>query len=161
MRNASPTDRYVALDYRTKSAAARTRTGPRGRSDKSGGNSRQDRQDRQGEKFEFRPLAIFASWREIFLLLLIRSVVRIAAHVLVPVHERAGRAVLPRPDVQCVERRQSEAIRRVEKVEDLTVQLGRLRVRLVPGRSIDDVVGAGELWAPLGRLVQDDFRLIA
>src|SRR3954454_7106798 len=76
--------------------------------------------------------------------LLIRSVVRVAAHVLVPVHERAGRAVLPRPDVQRVERRQAEAVRRAEVMEDLAVELGRLLVRLVPGRRVDQVVGAGE-----------------
>src|ERR1044072_3593664 len=93
--------------------------------------------------------------------LLIRSIVRVAAHVLVPIHERAGRALLPRPDVQRVERRQSEAVRCAEVMEDLAVELRCLLVRLVPGRRVDQVVGAGEFRTPGGRLVQDDFRLVA
>src|SRR5262249_59349233 len=64
--------------------------------------------------------------------LLVRTVETVARHVRVPVRERAQRIVLPRPHVQRVERRQPEAVWRVEEVKELSIQLGRMRVILVP-----------------------------
>jgi hypothetical protein len=49
----------------------------------------------------------------------------LAGNVWVPVHERAIRIVLPRPDMQRVERWESEAIGGVEQMKGLTHELGR------------------------------------
>src|SRR5262245_64943637 len=75
--------------------------------------------------------------------LLAHSVEPVARHVRVPVRERAERIVLPRPHVQRVERREPEAVRRIEEVKELSVQLGRMRMMLVSVRCKNQIVRAG------------------
>src|SRR5215813_8781364 len=56
------------------------------------------------------------------------SVEGVARHVGVPVHECACRIVLPRPYMQRVEGRESEAVRSFEEMKELSHKLGRGRV---------------------------------
>src|SRR5215203_2964661 len=82
----------------------------------------------------------------------------------VPIHERAVRIVFPGPDVQCVERRKTEAVRALEVVKQLSSQhwrRGILAVNRLPGIGVDEEVDPGDLdCAVLRRLEQDDFRKV-
>ena len=52
-----------------------------------------------------------------------------------PVHERALGILLPRPDVQGVERREPEAVGALEEVEELSHELRRAVVSRIPSKS--------------------------
>src|SRR5579864_3417244 len=80
----------------------------------------------------------------------------------VPVHERAARVVLPRPDMQCIERRKAEAIGRIEKMKQLPHKLGwtGTGVHGVPRVDQNQVVCAGKAYASVGGgLVEDDLGM--
>ena len=83
-----------------------------------------------------------------------------AGHVVVPVHKRALRVVPPGPDVELEERRNIEAIRGVDEVEDLLVEYRR---RVViggePGRRVQDELDAYEGHLAIGGLVDEGLRL--
>ena len=65
-----------------------------------------------------------------------------------PVDKRAGRILLPRPDVQRVERREAEAIGRLEQVQQLAHDLRRLAgVHRIPGAGEDQIIGADQAQA--------------
>ena len=85
-----------------------------------------------------------------------------AGDIRVPVHERAGRILLPSPHVQRVERRQPEAVRGWEVVEQLPHQLrcsGVLGIG-VPAVREHQVIRANQLQAAVRhRLVNHDLRL--
>jgi len=70
--------------------------------------------------------------------LFLLSAERVTRHVGIPVHERAGGAFLPRPDVQRVEGWQSKPVGRLEKMEELSHHLRRTGVLRVPRVSEDE-----------------------
>src|SRR5215467_9991482 len=82
---------------------------------------------------------------------------RLARNVGVPVHERAIGVVLPRPDMQSVERREPEAIGALEQMKKLSHKLWRSRMRFVPRIGENQIVGADQAEVPAwGRLVDHD-----
>src|SRR5262245_37050256 len=83
----------------------------------------------------------------------------VARYVRVPIDERAARVLLPGPDVQRIERRQSKSIGTLEQVKELAHQLRRLSVRGVPRISEDQIVRADQLQTAIGlRLVDHNLR---
>ncbi len=75
-----------------------------------------------------------------------------------PVHECTHGIVLPRPDMQRVEGRQSEAIGGFEVVKDLSHELRRrARMLLIPSAGDDKIVRSGQFHASVRlRFVEDD-----
>src|SRR5678815_2577298 len=75
-----------------------------------------------------------------------------------PVYERAGRVVLPRPDVERVEVRKSEPVGAVEPMKELSHELRRVaRVLFVPVFRRNQEVRTGNPQPPVWeRLVQHD-----
>ena len=77
-----------------------------------------------------------------------------------PIHEGSVRIVLPCPDMECVERGEPEAVGGLEVVEELTHQLGRALVLLVPCVGEYDEVRADETKRAVRlRFVNHDSRL--
>jgi hypothetical protein len=72
--------------------------------------------------------------------------VSVAGDQRVPVDERAIRILAPRPHVQLVVRRQAEAVRSIDELEQLPAENRRLlfRVRLMPRAGNHDELDAGE-----------------
>src|SRR6516162_2486991 len=80
-----------------------------------------------------------------------------ARNVRVPVDESALRILLPGPDMERVEGREAEAIRAVEQMKELSHELGRAGMRLIPRIGENQVVGADQLEVSAGgRLVDYD-----
>src|SRR5688572_20243956 len=74
-----------------------------------------------------------------------------------PVDERTGGIRLPRPDVQGVERRQTEAIRALEQVQELPPELRCAGVAGMPGVDEHEEVRANQATAAVRqRLVNND-----
>src|SRR5206468_1798068 len=84
----------------------------------------------------------------------------LARDVGVPIGERPVRIVLPRPDMQGIERRKTETIGCREQVKKLSHELRRPRVLLIPIVCENQEVDAGHLQASArDRFVDDDLRL--
>src|SRR5438045_8966238 len=85
---------------------------------------------------------------------------RLARNVRVPVYECAIRIIFPRPDMQRVKRRKSEAVGRGEVVEDLSHELrGDARMCRVPATGDHQIVRASQLHAAIGlSLIEHDLR---
>src|SRR5882762_11096488 len=74
----------------------------------------------------------------------------LARNVGVPVHERAVGILLPRPDMQRVERREPEAIRTVEQMEKLSHELRRIiRMFRIPRVGENQKVSAEQSQTPI------------
>ena len=69
---------------------------------------------------------------------------RLARNVGMPVYERAVGILLPRPDMQRVERWEPEAIRSFEQVKELSHELRRSRMRRIPHVGENQIVGADQ-----------------
>src|SRR5450755_3116058 len=76
-----------------------------------------------------------------------------ATHVVVPVNERSLGIFPPCPDVEFEERLYGEAVRGVDEREDLTLQNGRSRMSLQPGRRVGNKLDAHQLHLTVRRLV--------
>lgn len=76
-----------------------------------------------------------------------------------PVHECTVRILLPGPDMQCIERRQAEAVRALEQVKQLSHQFRRTGMCFIPAIRNHKKIGAGKL-EPSARhwFVDDDLR---
>src|SRR6185437_14327423 len=68
-----------------------------------------------------------------------------------PVHKRAVRVLLPRPNMQRVERRQSEAVGSFEVMEELSHKLGWSGMTCVPLGRDHQEVGSSELQLSIRR----------
>src|SRR5262249_42115533 len=83
---------------------------------------------------------------------------RLARDLGMPVHEGSAGILLPGPDVESVEGRESEAVGSFEVVKDLSAELGSDAGMLgVPRVGKGKGVGAGEFEAAVGlRFIKDD-----
>src|SRR5271170_5442805 len=91
-----------------------------------------------------------------------RSIDRLtsATHPIVPVHEGTLWVFLPGPDVQLEECGDVEAIRGVDKIEDLPLEhRGSVVILGEPGRRVQDELDAHECHLAIGRLVDECLRL--
>src|SRR5215813_6314024 len=69
----------------------------------------------------------------------------LARYIGMPVHKCSVRVILPRPDVQRVERRETKAIRALEVMEKLSLELWRFsRMSLIPRVGEKKVVRADQ-----------------
>src|SRR5437870_11332303 len=76
-----------------------------------------------------------------------------------PIDKRSVRVVLPSPDMQRIERRQSEAIRSFEQMKELPHELRRLLMGLVPCLGEHQIISADQLEAAVRHwLIDDDLR---
>jgi hypothetical protein len=78
-----------------------------------------------------------------------------------PVYKCALGILLPRPDMQRVKSRQSEAIWGIEKMKDLSHELRRRAwMLLIPGAGNNEIVGTGQLQASVWvRFVEHDLGM--
>src|SRR5262249_56502237 len=76
------------------------------------------------------------------------------------VHKCSVRVLLPRPNVQGIERRKTETIRALEVMEKLSLELGRLSwMSFIPRIGKKKVVGANQAQASSWNgLINDDLR---
>src|SRR6266498_3956881 len=81
----------------------------------------------------------------------------LAGNVRVPVDERAVGILLPRPDMQCVERREPEAVGAFKQMKELSHKLWRARILCVPRVGENQIVGADQSQASVWcRLIDHD-----
>jgi hypothetical protein len=73
----------------------------------------------------------------------------------VPVHERAIGVLLPRPDMQSVERREPETIGALEQVKKLSHELWRIRMRFIPRIGEQHIIGADQVLRSHGLTYQE------
>src|SRR5262249_49024988 len=75
----------------------------------------------------------------------------LAGYIGMPVHKCSVRVLLPRPNMQGIERRETETIRALEIMEKLSLELGRLSwMSFIPRIGKKKVVGADQAQASAG-----------